>query len=128
MKNVYEFNIEDIKTVKIVTLTDEFKYTLVYTRTKVLHEDTFYLSHDALPDLTVDGEVSIICPKCGIWNKFSEEFYNSEEYKFTCSSGKCIDRFYDVISEDELIDVIMSYMDEGVFNELEITINDILIK
>lgn len=134
MGKTYEFKIEDIQKVKIITVSDECKYTTICTRIKDENGNdtrTFLETYSAKIDRSKEATVGIICPKCGSWSYFDEEDYNREDFEFECGYCKDKENYSVVYSEKDLRDLVLSFFEEESaesFNELEIYINDILIK
>lgn len=127
MRNKYEFNIEDIHD---VTATGG-ELTIKYHR---ISDSEFVETFHANPVLLgVDdrrqnkkGRYEIVCPRCGTWN------VNWEDYKptisledFECDS--CDKDYRELHSEEEMIHILLSFMEKDTFESTDITINDIPI-
>lgn len=131
MKNKYEFKIEDINVVQNTSHSSD-KYTETYTRK--LNDDgsptrSFIVTYSALPEdcKTDDNKVITICKKCGAWNTFDKVQYNSEDFQYNCH--KCHNNHEDIISEEDLIKIILSLTDdEETFFESDLYINDVHIQ
>lgn len=128
-KKKYEFRIEDIHTVLIVSKS-ESKYTNTFSRK--YDEDgnpTLYFiqTYNAEPEEIGDDTIRVICNRCEGYNVFDKsEYFDNEDFKFTCD--QCADDYEDIIHENELIDIINSYMDEEYFFDVSIFINFIPIE
>ena len=125
MKNRYEFKIEEINEVRIVTVSDPLKYTILCKRE--LKEGTplrtFKETYSAHPDYNEElGIVGIICPKCGDWNYFDKSIYDNVS-SFECDNEDCDDNYCD---ENSIINLVHSIINES-FNEIELYINGIHI-
>ena len=121
MKNSYEFNIEEIDSVIIVS-NDDSKYTTLYHRKYIDDKPTesFILTYSANVSRDKNG-VKVICERCGSW------YYNNTLTSVPCQS--CTDDYEDIISEDDLINTIMSFTEnESSFFEVIIFINGIHIQ
>ena len=121
MRNKYEFKIEEITSAFIQTTTDKYLYTTIFNRKD---DNEFIITHSALVDSSKDGVVKVICPRCGRWNTFDEdEFYNGNT-----ECDQCSDDYEEYCNENEFIEIILSFMDEDIFKEVIININEIHIK
>ena len=123
MKNKYEFKIEDINTVKIVSSTSD-NYTMTYTRK---NNQLFVITYSAFPDECIGNKhkIKAVCEKCDSWIVFDKEEFYSDNFEFICSN--CYGLHEDTISEEELIKTILSLFDEETFFDIEIYINHIKI-
>ena len=125
MANRYEFKIEDIHNVMIISNTSESQYTNVYSRK--YDEDGnptqyFVQTYNAEPEEIEDGKVRVICSRCEGWNVFDKnEYFDNDEFKYECAH--CAEDYEDIIHEDDLIEVVKSYMDEELFFDVSILIN-----
>ena len=121
MSNKYEFKIEDINSVIIATITDPLKYSITLTR-KINEDGTptrvFVETYSAEKDYEDEGLVGVICPRCGVWNYYDLS-YNGE-YNLCKDYHENYENTY---SENELITLVMSYMDEETFPDIAIFIN-----
>ena len=127
MRNKYEFNIEDINSVIITDLTDAFKISTNCIRKK--NDDgtpsrMFVEKYSAEEDYSEDGIIGVICSRCGTWNYYDEasyEFFKENDFKHACPACKPEDETsYD---ENDLIDLIQSFINEESFNDVLIFIN-----
>ena len=119
MKNRYEFKIEDIKTVKIVSSSSD-NYTTTYIRK---NDRLFKIVYSAKPEEHVadKNKILVICDKCEAWNVLDKEEFYSDNFEFTCNN--CHGYHEDTISEQKLTEIILSLMDEETFFEIELYIN-----
>lgn len=124
----YEFNIEDINIVVVKDKTSSYNYKTVYTRDALAigEEPTFIESPYADPIVGENG-VEIICNRCGVWNSYSHDEYIDETFD-SKKCPNCDEHMKITHTENEMIDIIMSFMDKEIFESIELTINDILIK
>lgn len=128
MANRYEFKIEEINQVMMTTLTDPNKYTVIYTR-KIDPDGTpsreFVQTYSAQPEKESEEFVNVICPRCERWNMFAKEYYESEEFEYSCDY--CAEEHEDICAEDDLIEIIYDILDESFF-DMELIINGTHIK
>ena len=128
MRNKYEFRIEDIHNVLIVS-TSESQYSNVYSRK--YDEDGkptqyFVQTFNAEPEEIEDGKIKVICSRCEGWNVFDKsDYFDNDDFEFICEY--CVEDYEDTIHEDEVIEIINSYMDEELFYDVSILINFIPI-
>lgn len=118
MKNKYEFNIEDINSVIIVT-KDSSQYTTTFNRKFENDKPTeefieTYSANAVYNDLTT----KLICERCGTWY---DVHATSLDYRGKCES--CTSDYEDIVSEDELIERIYSFMNDEMFWDVMIFIN-----
>lgn len=131
MKKKYEFKIEDINSVKSIATSSD-KYTVIYTRkfnNSGKPTRSFIVTYDAVPEERKydKNKIITICKKCGAWNSFDKDIFYSEDFEFIC--GDCYDQYEEIISEEDLIKVISSLIDdEDTFFGIDLYINDIHIK
>lgn len=120
MKNKYEFKIEDINTVKVVSSSSD-NFTTTYTRK---NDRSFIITYtaDVEESKTNKGELLVICNRCGAWNSLKEY----DENNFICAH--CYNLHEETISEENLIDTILSFLDEEIFFDISLYINDIQIQ
>lgn len=123
MRNKYEFKIEEITSASIQTITDKYLYTTIFNRKD---DNEFIITYSALVDhdSTKDGIVKAICNKCGRWSTFNEE----EFYHGYVECNKCSDDYEEYCSETDFIKTISAFMDEEIFKDVIITINEIQIQ
>ena len=129
MRNKYEFRIEDIHNVLIVSKGKD-QYSNVFSRK---YDDDgnptefFIQTYNAEPEFIDDDKVKVICSRCEGWNVFDKsKYFDDDDFKFVCEH--CTEDYEDVIHENELIDIINSYMDEELFFDVSILINFIPIE
>lgn len=117
MKNTYEFNIEDINSVIVVT-KDITQYTTTFTRKYNNHKATEEFietySGNNLKDNDGSENINILCERCGTWRKVIST-------NIPCES--CTSDYEDIVSEDELIERIYSFMNDEMFWSVMIFIN-----
>lgn len=116
MKNKYEFNIEDINSVIIVT-KDHTRYTTTFNRKFEDGEPTEEFIETYSANITLNpnpGIFKIVCERCGTWRKVVSQ-------DIPCES--CTSDYEDVVSEDELIERIYSFMNDEMFWDVMIFIN-----
>lgn len=115
MKNTYEFNIEDINSVIIVT-KDSTQYTTTFNRKFEDSKPTeeFIETYSANSVFDDDHTLTAICERCGTWNKVT---------KITHECESCTSDYEDIVSEDELIERIYSYLNDEMFWDVMIFIN-----
>ena len=118
MKNRYEFKIEDINEIKVISLSSD-NYTTTYTRRL---DKLFVVNYSADVERRHDNTLSVLCCRCGAWNTLDEY----DESNFIC--GHCYNLHEETISETELIDTVLSFMNEEIFFEIELYINGKQIK
>ena len=129
MGNRYEFKAEEIDKVAIISIGSEYRYDTFYTRK--MDEDgnptrLFITNWDSDPD--IDGDkVKCICKRCERWNTFNIEEWKSPEFNSNLCNY-CEEDYEDIISEEDLIELVLSYMDKDLFFVVNLYINDILIK
>lgn len=127
MANKYVFNVDEINEVKVIAKTGD--YTTIYNR-KCDDEGNpstyFVQSYFAPVDESEEGIVKVMCPRCEGWNIFTKEFYNSDDFEYECKH--CEDDYEDYIEENEMAKNIMGLMDKETFKDIELIINDIIIK
>lgn len=124
MKNRYEFRIEDIKEVKVVSKNDPFHYTVQFTRDynnepALLFKQTYH----ALP-IEDDGRIRIMCESCGKRTRHKKKYYYSNNFTFKC--GRC-DGVPSLCDEGYVKSYVMDLMDKDKFNDYDIYINDVHI-
>lgn len=120
MKNTYEFNIEDINSVIIIT-KDSTQYTTTFTRKFKDNKPTeefieTYSANDVHNDNTIITKQ--ICERCGTWYDVNP---TRLDYRYKCES--CTSDYEDIVSEDELIERIYSFMNDEMFLDVMIFIN-----
>lgn len=132
MKNRYEFNIEDINSARIISLS-EGNFTAIYDR--MVDEDgnpmnQFLASYIAENDMSKESEglIGITCPICGSCtfikkNKLEDELFDPKFDLNHCNEEELI-----IYSEQEFIEEIYSYMNPDEFSNVIIYINSILIR
>ena len=124
MANKYEFNIEDINKVVIITETDPQKFTITCNRK--MDEDgnpTIYFveTYSAEPEED-EASTTIICHRCGTWLTFPKDW----KEEFYCSD--CKENYENTYDEEFLASFILSYMNEESFKNITMIINDTVIK
>ena len=128
MANKYEFRIEDIHTVLIVSKSED-KYTNTFSRK--YDEDGnlthyFIQTYNAEPEELDGNKIRVICNRCESYNTFDKsEYFDNEDFKPTCA--RCAEDYEDIIHENDLIDLINSHMDEELFFDVSLFINFIPI-
>lgn len=125
MRNKYEFKVEDINTVYIRT---NDSYNTLYIRKTVDSQLTrdFIVQYSAPVEDLKDGKVRAICRRCERWNNFDIHEFMGENFVYKCNH--CTDDYEYIISENELIDIIQSNLNEEVYFYVEIIINGIKIE
>jgi hypothetical protein len=114
MGNTYEFNIEDIKHVKVREKTGNH-YTTIWKRDSSLERDEFLEKYEA--DRDTDGPVAKqMCPHCGIWNDTV-----NPHITYTCIN--CNDRRNNKIHENDVIACLQEFMKPGEYEMYDIYIN-----
>lgn len=120
--NKYEFKIEDIKEVKIITKEDPHCYTIHYER---INRNLFKESYHSLPiEIANDRKVGIMCNSCGKITKFKKRYYHSNNFIFRCS--KCNNHPV-TCDENYLREYILSLMTKEAFSGIDLYINNIHI-
>ena len=118
MKNTYEFNIEDINSVIIVT-KDFTQYTTTFNRkfedNKPTEEFIETYCANSIRDDDGTKNINLLCTRCGTWRKVSHDQLSS------CES--CTFDYEDMVSEDEIIEIISSYINDEMFWDVMIFIN-----
>lgn len=132
MKNRYEFNIEDINSARIISLS-EGNFTVKYDR--IFDEDgnptnQFFLSYIGENDMSKESEglIGVICPICGSYMFIDKNKAEDESFDPSTDLNCCTEEDIIIYSESELIDEIYSYMDKDDFVKHMIYINNILIQ
>lgn len=124
----YEFKLEDIISCVIKDLNNAGLFTIKYDRIKNEQNETysryFAESFSANPITNEDGTLEIICPKCSRWKTYPADT-NADEIT-DCES--CRETHGDVYHENDVRDILLDLVKPGEFDQLEIYINDILIK
>lgn len=122
-RNKYEFNIEDINTAKVSTIPDEHNYAVIYTRKFINEKPTtdFIMTYEADEDDDMNGSIGVLCPRCGIWSYYDATDTEKIQEKH-CE--RCTKDFEEIISEDELISILLSYMNQETFLDISLTINN----
>lgn len=127
MANRYEFNIEDIISVKVISKSDG--YTTNYNRKlddnynpSMYFVQTYFAQEDRSSN---DGTVKVICPRCEGWNTFKVEEFDSDDFEYECKF--CEDDYEDYIEENEMVESIMSLLNPETYNDIQLFINDIAI-
>ncbi len=132
MRNRYDFNIEDVKQVIICTIEDPCKYTIICERKYIDNGKPtrqFVERYQAEYDtVTQEGCIGIICPRCGAWNFYDKNESNIDELLNINNCHKCDDSYEVTYSEDDLINLVMDFMDEESFYGVNIFINGIPIE
>lgn len=123
MRNKYEFKIEDINVVKIITNLED-NYTITCTRKP--GTNIFIETYSADNDESSNTEIGIVCPRCGEWNYCKKHEYSPDIYDIKCEN--CEPTYQISYTEDDLIDMIMENMNEESFFDIELYINGIHIK
>lgn len=124
MKRTYEFNIEDIKSVKIVDLSNGLQYTRFCNR---VSDSNFVITYAALPKVK-NRRTELVCQKCGKWSSF-KDIHKRKNFVFECQhKDVCPKGEGKLIDESKLITIIKSYLVPEKFYNFEIYINDILIQ
>lgn len=118
MKNRYEFKIEDINTVKAVSVATSDNFTTTYTRRDKLFITTY--TADIEESKSDRSKEMVICNRCGSWNSLNKGEY--DENNFICSN--CYNLAEHAITEEKLIEIVLSFLDEEVFFDIELYIND----
>jgi len=126
VKNSYEFNIEDINNVKFIS-HGKFTYTINYKR--ICDENnnpTLYFKeeHQAEIETTDNDHIGKVCSHCGSWNYFHRSLYEDENFVYSCEHCDGSDI---IQPEEEVVDMISSFMNESDFQDIDIYINDIHI-
>lgn len=130
MRNRYEFNIEDINSVIITTIDDQC--STICTR-KENNDGTpsrlFVERFSAENDIDDDGNIGVICPRCGTWNYYDNSSYNylkktNSDFDHCADCPKNYEISYD---EEDLISLIQSYLNKESFCKVDIYINGIHI-
>lgn len=129
MKNKYEFNIEDINSVVIIDKKPGSDYCTVYARkydesnNKTME---FIETHHSNAEINKNtGEIKVLCSRCGTWNNYyinNTEDYDINNIEFECKF--CTEGYQIIYTEDEMIGLIMSFMDKDMFNTIKIIINN----
>lgn len=124
MRNTYEFNIEYINKIKV----DDGSLCVEYKRMDDPIEDKWFFIetfHSNLDYNENTGEFESICPRCGTWNNSTiQPILTTSDYE--CKS--CDTTYHELYSEEDMIDIILSFMEEDTFNDITLSINDIIIK
>ena len=116
MKNKYEFKIEDINEAKVISNTSD-NFTTTYTRR---NDKLFIVTYtaDIEESKTDRSKEMVICNRCGAWNSVNKGEY--DENNFICKH--CYNLQEDTITESNLIDTILSFLDEEIFFDVELYI------
>ena len=128
MRNRYEFKIEEIHNVFIVSKTSDLQYTNIYSRK--YDEDgnptrLFVQTYNAEPEEIEGDKIKVICSRCEAWNVYDKsDYYDNEEFVIECE--QCADDYEEIITEEDLVDIINSLMGED-FYDVSILINFIPI-
>ena len=128
MANRYEFKIEDINSVEIVTKSDQYtnKYIRIYDgehQTRM-----FRLTYSSNFEIEISNGktlAKVMCPRCERWNTFLMTDYLDANFVYECNY--CGDDYEETIDEDTLIETINSMITEDTFFDIELRINDMLI-
>ena len=129
MANRYEIKAEDINRVTIRDITSDSNYSVFYNR-KLDENGTptreFVVIYEADPD--IDGEnIKCICKRCERWNTFNYEDWKKPGFNEN-QCEYCSEDYETIVTENELIDLVLSYMDEDLFFDVDLYINDVLIR
>lgn len=122
MRNKYEFKIEDINTVTATGGELTIKYNRISDSSFVetFHAKTVLLNEDE------ENEYEMVCPRCGAWNVINaKEEPNMSLEEFECNV--CNKDYQELHSEEDMIHIILSFMEKDTFESTDITINDIPI-
>lgn len=125
--NKYEFKMEDIKEIKIVTKEDPQRYTIKYKRVYYNNTptETFIATFHSLPiEKENDRKIGIMCDKCGKITRFKRDYYHSDRFKFICS--KC--KGDNITCDEEYVrEYTLSLMEPETFSGIDLFINNIHI-
>lgn len=128
MKNRYEFNIKDISSV-LISEQYGLKFTTIYLRKYDEYGNTtnsFIEKYKAKVLFNDDEEtVEMMCGDCNMWTTFDKEDFMNEDFVFSCPH--CNGETENIISEDELIDIIEETLTEDIFFDVKLEINNTLI-
>ena len=132
MANKYEFKIEEIQSVRIISL-DECNFTVKWDR--VVDDDgipvrSFVESYIADYDKSKEeeGKIGVICPICGSFVFIDKDKTEDESFDSSFDLNHCTENDMIYYSEDELIEMIYSYMNPDEFSGCMIYINNVLIQ
>ena len=121
MRNNYEFDIKDINKIVAIDNNSVCNYKTEYVR---IDAGDFIETCHSDPIIELN-KVNIVCERCGAWTSYTLDEFNSKDFNPVCS--KCKSDYESIYSEDEIIEIIMSFMDKEVFNGITLLINDIEI-
>lgn len=117
----YEFNIEDIKEIKIVTKNDPNNYFIQFIRDGLYFNKTF----NSLPyEDPSKSRIYVMCPNCGKTIRYKKKYFYSDNFNFSC--GKCNNN-PSIYDEDYVKDYVLSLMTEDEYYKYDIYINNIHI-
>lgn len=126
MRNIYEFNIDEINKVTAIDIDGSCNYRTEYTRVESDNGNTYFLER-AYSDPIIEGnKVKVVCQRCGHWNSYTLDEYNSEEFN-PDECAKCPSTYEDLYTDQELIKIVESFMEEETFKGIKLIINDIEI-
>ena len=121
MANRYEFKIEEIY--NVMSISKDGDYSLMYARKPEENGEQsrlFVQTYQADPEY--NGEtVNAICPKCERWNTFNKAEYDAEGFQYHCEY--CNDENEDIVTEEEIINIIQALLDEDTFFDIKLLIN-----
>lgn len=128
MKKRYEYHIENINSASLVSLDDPCRFSTIYERAYDADGNPLtYFIESFASEKDYDskkGLVGHICPRCGNW-VFVDKDQDQDDNPY-CS--KCDEDYQNIYSEEEMIDLILSWMVDDIYPYSEIRINDELIK
>ena len=126
MNNLYEFDIDEIKSVTVIDTEGSCNYKTEYTRIETDNGNTYFLERIYSDPIIEGNRVKVVCQRCGHWNSFSLKEFNSDEFD-PDSCTKCSSTYENLYSEDEMINIIMSFLEKDTFKGIKLFINDIEI-
>ena len=122
MKNKYEFKLEEINKVKVVSV-DELSFVVEWTRKNDREFlETFYANRDE-SSLEDEGTVGIICPRCSLWNYFKKEEVDKPNFEYKCKCGGKEELY----AEEDIKKNILCLLNPEDFYGIILYINDIRI-
>ena len=129
MANRYEIRVEDINRVTIQDISGDSRYDVFYNRKFDENGNPtrdFVVVYEADPD--IDGEyIKCICKRCERWNTFKYEDWKKPGFDEN-QCEHCSEDYEVIMSENELVELILSYMDKDLFFDINLYINDTLIE
>lgn len=127
MSNTYEFNIEDINSVIAIDVNSSCNYKTEYTRIINKcgeYQSKYFVETSHSDPIIEDNTVKIVCERCGTWNSYPIEDYNSDKFDKNNICPRCESNYKNLYSENEIISIIMSFMDKEIFDGIKLIIND----